>query len=47
MNLSMKWLSEFVDLDVTPHDYSEALTMSGSKVEGYSVEAEEISGGKV
>ena len=47
MNLSMKWLSEFVDLDVTPHDYSEALTMSGSKVEGYSVEAEEISGVKV
>ncbi len=47
MDLSMRWLSEFVDVDVTPHDYSEALTMSGSKVEGYSVEAEEITGVKV
>ena len=47
MNLSMRWLKEFVDVDVNPHDYSEALTMSGSKVEGYSVEAEEITGVKV
>ena len=47
MDLSMRWLKEFVDIDVTPHDYSEALTMSGSKVEGYSVEAEEITGVKV
>lgn len=47
MDLSMRWLKEFVDVDVTPHEYSEALTMSGSKVEGYSVEADEISGVKV
>ncbi|MBP0963144.1 MAG: phenylalanine--tRNA ligase subunit beta, partial [Oscillospiraceae bacterium] len=45
MILSMKWLSEFVKLDdnVTPRAYSEALTMSGSKVEGFETEGEEIS----
>ena len=45
MILSMKWLSEFVKLDdnVTSRDYAEALTMSGSKVEGWEKEGEEIS----
>lgn len=42
MNLSMKWLSDYVDVNVTPREYSEALTMSGSKVEGYEIEGEEI-----
>ena len=44
MNLSMKWLKDFVDIgEVTPREYSEALTMSGSKVEGYDVEGSELS----
>lgn len=43
MNLSMKWLSDYVDIDVTPREFSEAMTMSGSKVEGYEIEGSEIS----
>lgn len=42
MNLSMKWLSDFTTVDCTPRQYAEALTMSGSKVEGYEVEGSEI-----
>jgi len=36
MNLSLNWLSEFVELDVTPKEFSDRMTMSGSKVEGYA-----------
>ena len=43
MNLSMKWLSDYVDVDVTPKQFSDDLTMSGSKVEGYETEGSEIS----
>ncbi len=44
MNLSMKWLSDYVDVsDISIKDYCHALTMSGSKVEGYEIEGEEIS----
>lgn len=43
MNLSMKWLSDFVRIDALPRAFSEAMTMSGSKVEGYEVEGDEIS----
>ena len=43
MNLSMRWLKEFVDLDVSAHDYAADMTMSGSKVEGYTVEGSDIS----
>ena len=44
MNLSMKWLKEFVNLDDMPmRSFTEAMTMSGSKVEGYEVEGSEIS----
>lgn len=43
MNLSMRWLSEFVTLDdMTPRAFAESMTMSGSKVEGWEVEGEEI-----
>jgi len=46
MNLSMKWLADYVTLpkNITEHDFAEALTMSGSKVEGYRRENEEICG---
>lgn len=43
MNLSMKWLSDFVRIDASPRAFSEAMTMSGSKVEGYEIEGSEIS----
>ncbi len=44
MNLSMRWLKEFVDTDenMTPREFSEAMTMSGSKVECYEIEGEKI-----
>lgn len=43
MNLSMKWLSDYVKADMPIKDYCHALTMSGSKVEGYEIEGSEIS----
>ena len=43
MNLSMRWLKEFVEMDeMTPREFSEAMTMSGSKVEGFEVEGDKI-----
>lgn len=42
MNLSMKWLKEFVDIDVTPKQFASDMTMSGSKVECYETEGEKI-----
>ena len=33
MNLSRKWLSEFVTVDANDKDFAEAMTLSGSKVE--------------
>ncbi|MBO5320239.1 MAG: phenylalanine--tRNA ligase subunit beta [Ruminococcus sp.] len=43
MNLSMKWLNDYVKADMPIKDYCHALTMSGSKVEGYEIEGKEIS----
>ncbi len=43
MNLSMKWLNDYVKIDVPPHEFAHRMTMSGSKVEGYETEGEEIS----
>lgn len=43
MNLSMKWLGDYVKADMPIKDYCHALTMSGSKVEGYEIEGSEIS----
>ncbi len=44
MNLSMRWLREFVDIDedINMRDFSEAITMSGSKVESYEKEGAEL-----
>ncbi len=43
MNLSLRWLKEFVDIgEISPRDFSEAMTMSGSKVELFQNE-----GGKI
>ncbi len=43
MNLSMKWLNDYVKADMSIKDYCHALTMSGSKVESYEVEGSSIS----
>lgn len=44
MKLSMKWLAEHVDLEtnLTPRQFSEDMTMTGQKVEGYEVVGEDI-----
>ena len=42
MNLSRKWLNDFVTVDVNDKDFSEAMTLSGSKVEGFVDLGEEI-----
>ena len=43
MDLSRKWLSEFVTVDANDKDFSEAMTLSGSKVELYTDLGAEIS----
>ena len=42
MNLSMKWLSEYVDINAPMREFVHDMTMSGSKVEGYEIEGEGI-----
>ena len=43
MNLSMKWLADFVDVaDIDIKDYCDKLTLTGSKVEGFEKMGEEI-----
>ena len=43
MNLSRKWLSEFVSVDASDKEFAEAMTLSGSKVELTHDLGEEIS----
>lgn len=43
MNLSMKWLGDYVKADMPIKDFCHALTMSGSKVECYEEEGKNIS----
>ncbi len=42
MNLPMSWLNDYMDIDVTPKEYSDKMTMSGSKVEGFEDMGEEV-----
>ena len=42
MNLSMKWLSEYIDINAPIREFVHEMTMSGSKVEGYEIEGEGI-----
>ena len=42
MNLSRKWLNEFVSIDATDKDFAEDMTLSGSKVEVTVVMGEDI-----
>ncbi len=44
MNLSKRWLKEFVDLPEMPlRQFTEAITLSGSKVESWHTEGEDLS----
>ncbi len=42
MKLSMRWLSDYLKLDVSIKEFIDRMTMTGSKVEGYAIEGEEI-----
>src|SRR5690554_4149224 len=42
MKLPLKWLKDYTEINASPKEYADALTMSGSKVEGYEVLGEEI-----
>lgn len=43
MKLSRQWMSEFTDIKACDKDYCDAMTLSGSKVEGWEVIGDEIS----
>lgn len=43
MNLSLKWLSDYIDTGVSVKEFCSAMTISGSKVERYDTEGENIS----
>ena len=43
MNLSKKWLRDYVDFNGTDKEFADAMTLSGSKVESYEVEGAELS----
>lgn len=43
MNLSKKWLKDYVELDVSDKEFADELTLSGSKVESFEVEGAELS----
>jgi len=47
MNLSRKWLNEFVEIDVSDKEFAEAMTLSGSKVETFEELGKEIVNVKV
>jgi len=44
MDLSMSWLKDYVDIDADIKDFVEDITLTGSKVEGWSEMGGEISG---
>lgn len=44
MNLSVKWLRDFLDMDLSIKEFAHGMTLSGSKVEGYEEEGTEVQG---
>ena len=44
MDLSMSWLKDYVDIDVDIKDFVEDITLTGSKVEGWTEMGGELSG---
>lgn len=43
MKVPLNWLKDYVNINATPKEYADALTMSGSKVEGIETQGQEIS----
>lgn len=44
MKVSYKWLQEYVDIDISPEELSEALTMAGIEVDHISYPGQDIKG---
>lgn len=45
MNTTLSWIKAYVpDLDVTAQEYTDAMTLSGTKVEGYVAADRDLSG---
>ena len=44
MNLPMRWLSEYVNIDTNTNEFADRITLSGSKVESITSLAKEITG---
>lgn len=42
MNVPMKWLNAYVDIDCDIDTFCDGMTMSGSKVEGYEKLGEDV-----
>ncbi len=42
MNLSKKWLNDFVTIDASDKEFAEAITISGSKVESFKKEGDDL-----
>ncbi len=42
MKLPLKWLKDYTQINATPKEYANALTMTGSKVEGIEIQGEGI-----
>ena len=42
MKLPLNWVRDYAKIETTPHEYAEKMTMSGSKVEGFECEADQI-----
>ena len=42
MKVSLNWIKDYADINVSTRDYTEAMTMSGTKVEGYEKLGEDI-----
>lgn len=44
MLVSLKWLKEYVDVNIDPMDFADAMTMSGTKVETVEAISEDVDG---
>ena len=42
MNLSKRWLHDYVNLDVSDQQFADDMTLSGSKVESFETEGADI-----
>ncbi|MCL2081526.1 MAG: phenylalanine--tRNA ligase subunit beta [Oscillospiraceae bacterium] len=42
MRLSTKWLRDFTDIDAEPREFERAMSLSGSKVEGFEIQRDNI-----